>query len=336
MAKVGFWLKGASGKLAGSVLSTTSGGETTVRENVAPSNPNTEKQIDQRARFKLISQIAANVSNSIAIPRKNGITPRNQFVTKNMPNVSSVNGQASAILRNMQFTDSTRSMQGVNAVRNEEHQRVFIDSSLENKALSRVIYMVFAKINGSLVAVASKIVEKSDDLTFPTEIELPSDYDLYIYAFGAIDTSRGATVKYKNMNIETGEDFAALLFSRQLSLSDMLVTQTRGVELKKGASSSLVVPAGYAGVYLSARPSWVENRGQFNVTVDGDETVHHESFAVPIGKSIHVEWVPNPSLLGVNLDYVLNVQTGEQFTEAFTTVINQSTDLVGYYTVEEG
>ena len=333
MAKVGFWLKGASGKLAGSVLSTTSGGETTVRENVAPSNPNTEKQIDQRARFKLISQIAANVSNSIAIPRKNGMTPRNQFVTINMPYVSSVNGQASAIIPNLQFTDSTRSMQGVNAVRNEDHQRVYINSSLENKALSRVIYMVFAKINGSLVAVDSKIVNKSNDLTFQTDIELPTNYDLYIYAFGAIDTSRGATAKYENMNIQTGEDFAALLFSRQLSLSDMVLTRTRGVELRHGEHATLSVPAGYAGIYLSARPSWLRQYGQFNITIDGEEEVHHESFAAPIGKSIHVEWVPAVGSTAV-LDYVLEVQKGERYTAPFNMRVDETVDLVAYYHLE--
>lgn len=333
MAKVGFWLKGASGKLAGSVLSTVSGGETTVRENVPPTNPNTEKQIDQRARFKLISQIAANVSNSIAIPRKNGLSPRNQFVTINMPYVSSVNGQASAIIPNLQFTDSTRSMQGVNATRNESHQSVWINSSLENKALSRVIYMVFAKINGSLVAVDSKIVEKSNDLTFLTDMELPTSYDLYIYAYGAIDTSRGATAKYENMNIQTGEDFAALLFSRQLSLSDMVLTRTRGSELKAGANSTLSVPAGYAGIYLSARPSWLQQYGQFNITVDGDETVHHESFVCEIGKSIHVEWIPNAET-GAVLDYIMDMGAGWKHTGAFNMRVDGTTDLVAYYHLE--
>lgn len=45
--KTGFWLRGGNGKLAGATVY-QSNGETVMREIVAPSNPNTEKQIIQR------------------------------------------------------------------------------------------------------------------------------------------------------------------------------------------------------------------------------------------------------------------------------------------------
>ena len=55
MAKVGFWLKGAKGKLANSTLYQANG-ETLIREVVTPTNPKTEKQIIQRIIMHTVMQ----------------------------------------------------------------------------------------------------------------------------------------------------------------------------------------------------------------------------------------------------------------------------------------
>lgn len=48
MAKTGFWLHGATGKLAGATMSKGANGETIMREVVTPKNPKTEGQSIQR------------------------------------------------------------------------------------------------------------------------------------------------------------------------------------------------------------------------------------------------------------------------------------------------
>ena len=48
MSKVGFWLKGSTGKLAGTTLYKGANGETIQREIVSPSNPKTMAQNIQR------------------------------------------------------------------------------------------------------------------------------------------------------------------------------------------------------------------------------------------------------------------------------------------------
>lgn len=55
MAKTGFWLKGANGKLAGATIYQQNG-ETVMREVVAPANPKTEKQIIQRIIMHTVMQ----------------------------------------------------------------------------------------------------------------------------------------------------------------------------------------------------------------------------------------------------------------------------------------
>ena len=55
MAKVGFWLRNANGKLAGATIYQQNG-ETVMREVVSPSNPKTERQILQRIIMHTIMQ----------------------------------------------------------------------------------------------------------------------------------------------------------------------------------------------------------------------------------------------------------------------------------------
>lgn len=57
MAKVGFWLRGARGKMGGAVLSKSENG-TIARENVTPKNPRTSKQMYQRAIFATVASAA--------------------------------------------------------------------------------------------------------------------------------------------------------------------------------------------------------------------------------------------------------------------------------------
>ena len=56
MAKIGFWLKGATGKLAGAALQRGANGETIMREIVTPKNPQTEAQMIQRILMNTASQ----------------------------------------------------------------------------------------------------------------------------------------------------------------------------------------------------------------------------------------------------------------------------------------
>lgn len=56
MAKTGFWLKGAKGKLAGTTLYKDASGETIMREVVSPSNPKTVAQNVQRIIMLTVGQ----------------------------------------------------------------------------------------------------------------------------------------------------------------------------------------------------------------------------------------------------------------------------------------
>lgn len=59
MAKVGFWLQGSTGKLAGSALQKGANGSTIIREIVKPKNPKTSKQSAQRVFMNTVIQAYA-------------------------------------------------------------------------------------------------------------------------------------------------------------------------------------------------------------------------------------------------------------------------------------
>lgn len=86
MAKVGFWLQGARGKLAGSVLQKGEGG-TIVRNNVKPKNPKTPKQLAQRIVFATVTQAARfmdPIINHSFEGFANGAKSRREFIRLNL------------------------------------------------------------------------------------------------------------------------------------------------------------------------------------------------------------------------------------------------------------
>ena len=87
MAKVGFWLKGASGKLAGASMGRGKNGETIIRESVTPSNPKTVAQALQRMKlgpaqkfYKAFSELLSNAFQGKAY----GDESRTYFLSKCM------------------------------------------------------------------------------------------------------------------------------------------------------------------------------------------------------------------------------------------------------------
>lgn len=84
-----------SGRL-GSAVFTVRGGEQIVRQytpNV--SNPNTDAQRTQRAKFKLLSQMAVIAANGLLFPKVGNVSRRNAFVSANMDAVTFSSDRAS-------------------------------------------------------------------------------------------------------------------------------------------------------------------------------------------------------------------------------------------------
>lgn len=223
-----------SGRL-GSMVFSSSAGEQVVRQyQPSVSNPNTKAQVNNRAKLKLMSQVAAAVSGEIAIPRQGLKSSRNLFVKKNYDLATAADGVATLDYASLQFTNSGVALPSVLLVRAEEQGAGKIVASLaEIPAVSRIVYLCYKKTTeGALQFVDSKIATETlgGDGSFSVQFDDPSG-DVVVYAYGMRDMSANASAKYGNYSVSDGTALATLVMNRTLSASDYQFTATSGATL---------------------------------------------------------------------------------------------------------
>ena len=230
-----------TGKLGGMVFAQVFG-EQIVREyqpNVT--NPSTAKQVDQRARLKLASQLAQSVAPVIAIPRVGTKSGRNQFISINFDNITAEDGIAEVSLQNVQLTKSSLAFPSIVI---SGGQGAAVTAELETSApadIKRVVYALFNKNeDGSLAFVDSTIIEVAgDDRKFEATLAAAAS-DVIVYAYGMKDASESATAKYGKMNVNNAITLAQLIASRRLNTSDYSFTQTVSATTAVGGTMALL------------------------------------------------------------------------------------------------
>lgn len=265
MAKV----TGISGKAVGkvgNVVYAVSGGQQIAREyqpHVA--NPSTDGQVNNRSRFKLLSQLSASLKPIIAIRKEGLVSARNQFQSINYGATSFANETAQINLNVVQLTKSNQSFVGFNADRSGGSNIVVkLNSAAPN--LDRVVYAAYAKrADGSLLMVDSVVTEDAgDDNKFQANLAYSAD-SVVVYAYGIRDLEAGMSAKFGNLSAPTAENVAKLIVSSSDNMAGVSVTKTAGLTMNEGTntgdSDDNVVPSGK--VVITVRT------GEENVTVTG-------------------------------------------------------------------
>lgn len=217
-----------SGKLGSSVFANVAGEQVVRQYNGNVSNPNTEAQVGQRAKFKLASQLAAAMSGEIAIPKKGMVSARNQFVKKNIGAISVSENTASVSFPALQLTDGSVNLGSLSASYGVGGLEVSIDGN-PSAVADRVVYNVYLITeDNELQLYASKIVTTpGTNGSFSTTFEAENE-KFAVYAYGIKDKSEAATTKYENYNIQTATEVARLVATRSLSASEYSFTKTIG------------------------------------------------------------------------------------------------------------
>ena len=253
MARINSLLGKINGKVGGMVFAST-GGEVVAREyNPNVSNPNTTKQVDQRAKLKLMSQIAAALAPVIVIPKEGLKSSRNLFIKKNFGAVDATAGIAQVTYENLQITTGNAALPAIHILRSEQSGvQVYLEERCD-AAVSRVVYIMYKKTSEqTLQYVQSVIAENATtEGTFPAQMYF-TEGDIVVFAYGMKDLNGKATAKYSDYAVESGLDVAKLAMSRQLNLKDFQFTMTRGTTLFAGESESTKVPEGSSRVFVTA------------------------------------------------------------------------------------
>ena len=228
MKQYGFVGKG-TGKL-GSAVFAISGGEQIVRQyNPVVSNPKTEKQIAQRSKFKLLSQIAAALAPAIAIKKNGLVSARNQFVSKNMPLTEWNQDTASVALPSLQLTMGnsacpapTISTLGGNRIK-VEYPNGF---SMQFKHVVAVCVKV--EENGGVSYVDAQIIDYSE-----TGIDVNAEFNtgtgsFVIYVYGIKANEGNTDDEFDNTTGDTTTFIASLVAGFGNSMLASRTTKTLG------------------------------------------------------------------------------------------------------------
>lgn len=232
-------LSKGSGKLGATVFAVNSGVQIAREYQPKVANPNTEAQQDTRARFKLMSQLAAIMAPVIAIKKDGLKTARNQFQSINFGIVQYENENASINLNLVQLTKSNRSFAGFSADRSGGAAiNVALLASMAATA-DRVVYIAYEKqIDGTLSLLGSKVSNAAGaDGKFADTLPYTAG-SVVLYAYAIKDTDASMTAKFGNLIAPSAENVAKLLVSSSENMNAVNLTKTAGLTMNEGTNTA--------------------------------------------------------------------------------------------------
>lgn len=216
-----------SGKLGSSVFA-ISGGEQIVREyNPQVSNPNTDAQVAQRAKLKLMSQLAASLAGVLAFRKQGLVSARNQFVSRNIGFASFSNGQAVAELLKLQLTPGN-SVLGSNVTITRSNEAVIVNAvDVNGNDIAKVVLVVCRATEGSQVQVLDiQIKDAPAGNNIVSHSFYPYSGNLIAYAYGLKSGSGSTSINYDDYEVIEGPALAGLIANGTLAVSSSNLTQT--------------------------------------------------------------------------------------------------------------
>lgn len=312
----------------GSIVFSTSGGETIAREyNPHVANPNTQAQVNQRARMKLMSQLSAALSPVIAMTKEGLVSRRNKFVQKNFAASYALNGEAQITYENVQLTEGNTSLPALTAAGMVSAGNMHLGAGLlvnPSATINRVVYCLFKKTSeGKLEYKTSQIVsnrqENPEETYFVASFPNLPVAEYVIFAYGMSDTSERASVQYGNLNVVTASDLARLISARTISFQDYQFTQTRAITIASDGTAVQPEQAGKVRVYVTAlgQGGTVSGGGSFDP-----------------GSSVTVVATPAQGFDFVRWAYNGTNETAST-SASYTFTVNKQTDLVAIFEVHK-
>lgn len=221
----GFVGKG-TGKLGASVFA-ISGGEQIVRQyNPKVSNPNTDAQAEQRAKLKLMSQLAADLSQTIGFQKKGLVSARNQFISANIGKCTFANNVAQVNVASLDLTSGTVKIPAPSFSGEDGVQL----SAAAPASVNAVLYAVYVEgTDNQLQLVEQKIVSVAGEGNlFPTTIDHPKGF-VVIYAYGILNNGNASMISYEDYIANLSDDDAVLSYVRSVVVRGGALSATSGV-----------------------------------------------------------------------------------------------------------
>lgn len=330
MGKVTSLYGKTTGKI-GSIVFATSGGETIAREyNPHVANPNTQAQVNQRARMKLMSQLSAALSPVLVMQKEGLVSKRNKFVQKNFNACYALNGVAQITYENVQITEGNTALPALTIAGEASGGSmsfVVAMSSEPSATINRVVYCLFKKSNeGKLEFQSSQIVttrlQQGETFYFIAEFNNLPAAEYVIFAYGMSDTSERASAEYGNLNVVTASDLARLVATRSISYQDYQFTQTRAITIQSNGTAVEPETPGQVRVYVTALGQGGTVTGGGSFAPGASVTVS----ATPASGYVFRNWIKNGTSQVVSTanPYTFNVQEQTDLVATFDVQSNDT------------
>lgn len=234
----------------GGVITYRVGDTILAREyNPHPADPKTQKQVAQRAKIKLLSQIAAVFRPIIAIFPSDGKSSRAIFARLNYPKITVPSTTAIIDYPSVSLTDSTRPITQVTK------DVVFLTTGVRKliglpneptEDIKRVFYYLFSKTdNGKLVFVDYYLSEIRwsarnplffcwANASFDIDEQGKATKDYVVYALGMGDNSEEATDYWNNLDVPNLELLGQIIAEGLIKDTDYYFTETTSFSWFRG------------------------------------------------------------------------------------------------------
>ena len=308
--KVRGYLKG-SGKL-GNIVCSTVAGETIARDyNPEVSNPNTESQVERRAKFKLMSQLSSVMAPVIAIPKEKSQSSRNLFVRKNMGATVYDGIQAAINLNRVQLTNGVTNIDTFGCDRSDQESCYCYYSGMDLVGMAGMVYCIFTKdAAGNLSLFDSAVVtENTERGTWEANLKY-TDAEIVLYAYALIGDGDKAKAAFGNLEAPTAESMAKLLVSSSVAASSIKTSKTKAFTMAVGIEEG----------------EWTEDDGKvrLSITVTGPGTADGAG-RYDIGERVRCTATPNSGM-----EFVGWYRAGQQVA----TTLTYEFDIVADTTIE--
>lgn len=213
-----------SGRIGGVVYSNYRGVQVVRTYQPKVANPSTQRQVAQRAKFKLVTQVGASLSREIKmsfVPNVQKESPRNAFIKSMLKKTTYSNNQATLPIEDVILTNSS-----VNAFARLRPTNQQIDGSLLPDAPANTkVRAVFIGYNdgGEISLVGSEEAQQASDGSFlirnARAPEGFSNLRALVYSYSPEESSGTSYDDYEVLGEEATLNDAIRIFSGRINYS---------------------------------------------------------------------------------------------------------------------
>lgn len=217
-----------TGKVGNSVWAVSGGVQIVRPYNPNVSNPNTDAQVEQRAKLKLMSQVAAALASIIAFKKKGLVSARNKFVSANIGYCDYDDGHATLDLNQLDLTGSSAPLPAIQGTIGQDLAVAVNLASAAAADVDSVLYALVRETENSKLEVIDFKVATNPGATRNFAAQLQGkDGDECIYAYGIKYTDDASRKRYEDYIAAIENGSATLNVVANELLSGASFTRTR-------------------------------------------------------------------------------------------------------------